>query len=73
MGKGLKKCVIAATGDFGTDKSDRNIRSWVEYHGGTFTSNITSEVTHLVCSHDHYKRNVQMGWFTIRLRYDFVY
>ncbi|KAF2816901.1 uncharacterized protein BDZ99DRAFT_492830 [Mytilinidion resinicola] len=52
------KFVIAATGNFdvGIDK----IRGWVQVNGGKWTTTITKHTTHLVCTKEHWKRDVQM-------------
>ena len=59
----FKKVVLAATGDFGKDRSDQKIKQWVERQGGKYTSKIGPEVTHLVASKDHYKRSAKMGTY----------
>ncbi|MCJ1425716.1 hypothetical protein MMC29_003616, partial [Sticta canariensis] len=56
----LKRFTIAVTGDFGPQRSHEKIRQWVEANGGTFASNITPKVTHLICSRQHFKRSVTM-------------
>ena len=61
MKDSLKNVVLAATGDFGKDRSTQKIRQWVEHQGGTYTTKIGPEVTHLVASKDHYKRSAKMG------------
>jgi hypothetical protein len=57
----LKRCVIAVTGDFGKDRTHSKIRKWVEANGGVFALQVSHEVTHLVCSTEHFKRNAPMG------------
>ncbi|KAL8745143.1 MAG: hypothetical protein Q9190_002701 [Brigantiaea leucoxantha] len=57
----MKKFTIAVTGDFGALRTHEKIRQWVENNGGTFALNISPDVTHLVCSKEHYKRSVTMG------------
>ena len=57
----LKRFVIAATGDFGEKRTHAKIKYWVEENGGNFATKITSDVTHLVCSIEHFKRSSPMG------------
>lgn len=61
----LKKCTIAVTGDFGKSKPPEKIKHWVEFQGGTFASKIDANVTHLVASQEHFKKNVAMGESTL--------
>lgn len=57
----LKKCTIAVTGDFGNARPYEKIKHWIEFQGGTFATKVDTNVTHLVCSQKHYKKNVAMG------------
>lgn len=57
----LKKCAIALTGDFGKARPHVKIRHWTEFQGGTVVTKVDVNVTHLVCSQEHYKKNVAMG------------
>ena len=57
----LKRLVIAVTGDFGNQRTYPKIKHWVEESGGKFATNITPNVTHLICSLEHYKRSSPMG------------
>lgn len=63
----LKRFAIAITGDFGETRTHDKMRQWIEANGGTFAPKISAEVTHLVCSKEHYKKSVTMGtyayWF----------
>lgn len=62
MGKQpLKRFTIAVTGYFGEQRSLEQARKWIQVNGGTFASEVSSEVTHLVCSKEHFKKNVAMG------------
>ena len=62
MGKQpLKYFTIAITGYFGEQRSMEQIRKWVHINGGTLAHDVTSEVTHLVCSKKDFKRDVAMG------------
>ncbi|MCJ1334830.1 hypothetical protein MMC09_000095 [Bachmanniomyces sp. S44760] len=56
----LKNCVVAVTGEFGEDKGAEQIKRWVEVNGGTFVTRIAPDVTHLVCSKEHYRRRNKM-------------
>ena len=57
----LKRCTIAITGDFGEQRSTEQIRKWISVNGGVVAHEITPKVTHLVCSKEHFKKNVAMG------------
>ena len=62
MGKQpLKYFTIAITGYFGEQRSMEQIRKWVHINGGTLAHDVSSEVTHLVCSKKDFKRDVAMG------------
>ena len=64
MKNAFKKCTIALSGDFGgPSRSHENCKKWVEKHGGRITSRIDADTTHLVCTIDHYKRQVAIGEF----------
>ncbi|MCJ1398129.1 hypothetical protein MMC11_001326 [Xylographa trunciseda] len=56
MPNGFKKCIIALTGDF--DKPYERVKKWIEIQGGQLTVKIGPDVTHLVCSEDHFKKSV---------------
>ncbi|KAL9088588.1 MAG: hypothetical protein Q9165_006108 [Trypethelium subeluteriae] len=56
----LKNLVVAATGNFGSDKPHDKIKQWVEYSGGTFSAVVDAQTTHLVASKDHWKKRVTM-------------
>jgi hypothetical protein len=51
--------LIAVSGDFGEKRRPNAIKRWVEHQGGKFSSKVEMGVTHLICSKDHYKREVQ--------------
>ena len=59
MPNAFKRCVIALTGDF--DKPYEKVKKWIELQGGQCSVKIGSNVTHLVCSEDHLKKEVSMG------------
>ncbi|KAL9134303.1 MAG: hypothetical protein Q9175_004517 [Cornicularia normoerica] len=59
MGKQpLKRFTIAITGYFGEKRSFEQMRNWIHANGGTFAYDVSPEVTHLVCSKDHFKKSV---------------
>ncbi|CAD6575326.1 MAG: hypothetical protein ASARMPREDX12_001535 [Alectoria sarmentosa] len=64
----LKGFIIAITGDFGERRSFEQMRHWTQVNGGTFAHDISSEVTHLVCSKERFKKNVIMVQKARRLR-----
>ncbi|KAL8783499.1 MAG: hypothetical protein Q9195_009369 [Heterodermia aff. obscurata] len=51
----LKRFTIAVTGDFGHARTHEKMKQWTEHNGGEFSREISNEVTHLVCSKEHYK------------------
>ena len=57
----LKRFTIAITGDFGKARSLDKLKQWIETNGGVFATKVGSEVTHLICSTEHYKKSVAMG------------
>ena len=62
MGKQpLKGFTIAITGYFGEQRSMEQIRKWINVNGGTVCHDVSSEVTHLVCSKKDFKKDVAMG------------
>jgi hypothetical protein len=62
MGKNsFKDAVIAATGDFGPGRTHLDIKRWVDTNGGTFVTSLTEEVTHLICSQEHWRKKVAHG------------
>ena len=61
MTGGLKRFTIALAGNFGPDRTEEKIQGWIAAHGGIFASDISSNVTHLVCSLKAYKQSVPTG------------
>ena len=57
----LKHKTIALVGDFGADKPYEKIKAWIKYAGGVFTLEISSKVTHLVCSKKSFKASDEQG------------
>ena len=57
----LKRFTIAISGYFGEQRSAEQMRNWIHANGGTVASDISAEVTHLVCSKKHFKKDVAMG------------
>ena len=57
----LKRFTIAISGYFGEQRSAEQMRQWIHANGGTVASDISTEVTHLVCSKEHFKEDVAMG------------
>jgi hypothetical protein len=54
----LDNFVIALTGNF--DAGDK-IRSWVQNNGGKWATSITKDTTHLICSKEHFKKDMALG------------
>jgi len=61
MGKPLNNLTIAVTGDFGERRDIHKMKTWIQVNGGIFASEMSSKVTHLVCSKEHFKQNVSIG------------
>ena len=57
----LKKFTIAISGNFGEQRSIEQMKRWIQANGGTFAADISAEVTHLVCSKEHFKKSVATG------------
>lgn len=57
----LHRFTIAVTGDFGESRGHDKMKQWITRNGGKFTTDISSKVTHLICSKEHYKKAVLMG------------
>ena len=65
MKQRFKRFTIAITGDFGANRGHDKMKQWITRHGGRLASEISSSVTHLVCSKEHYKKGVKMGMETL--------
>lgn len=63
----FKPFTIAVTGDFGETRTHDKMKQWIEANGGTFAPKISVEVTHLVCSKEHYKKSVTTGRYASML------
>ncbi|KAL2038152.1 hypothetical protein N7G274_009100 [Stereocaulon virgatum] len=61
MKQRFKKFTIAITGDFSASRGHDKMKQRITRHGGRFASEISSRVTHLVCSKEHYEKGVRMG------------
>jgi hypothetical protein len=60
MGKTFRKVVLCSTNDF-LDPDNQKIQQWVKNNGGTFVSEITPKVTHLLASRKAWKRDTTLG------------
>ena len=69
----LKDLTIAVTGYFGEQRSPEQIRKWINVNGGTVAHEISSKVTHLVCSKEHFNKNVAIGTAYCRLKFSTHY
>ncbi|EXJ93277.1 hypothetical protein A1O1_01669 [Capronia coronata CBS 617.96] len=54
MGRTFRNIHIASTNDFPGEKNDK-IKGWIEHNGGTFSKEISKEVTHLIASQKAWK------------------
>ena len=61
MKQPFKSFVIAVTGDFGPNRSFEKMRQWIQVNGGIFSYDINPQVTHLVCSKEHFMKNRGLG------------
>lgn len=61
MKQPFKKLTIAVTGNFGANRGHDQMKNWITRNGGKFTTEISSGVTHLICSKEQYKKDVLMG------------
>ncbi|KAI9709830.1 MAG: hypothetical protein M1812_007622 [Candelaria pacifica] len=52
----LENLTLAITGEFGSARSHENLRRWIKNNGGAFAEQIDDQVTHLICSMDHWKK-----------------
>ena len=57
----LRRCIIAATGDFGQARTHDKLKQWTEHNGGKFVREISGLTTHLICSKEHYKGRAPLG------------
>ncbi|KAI9792733.1 MAG: hypothetical protein M1816_001832 [Peltula sp. TS41687] len=51
----LKKCIVAITGNQPEPRNPKTLERWVVLNGGKFSSTITKDVTHLICTWDDWK------------------
>jgi hypothetical protein len=66
----LKQFVIAKSGDFGKDRPENAIKRWIESNGGNYVGGrISPEVTHLICSMDHWRKRSTTGMQPSFLQY----
>ena len=61
MKEPFKAFTIAVTGDFGQNRSFEKMRQWIHVNGGTFSYEINPDVTHLICSKEHFKKSRGLG------------
>lgn len=57
----LKRFTIATTGDFGEQRGHEKMRHWIQYNGAKFVHEISADVTHLICSKEHFQKETMMG------------
>jgi hypothetical protein len=57
----FKGFTVATTGDFGKQRTSEQIKRWVEANGGRYVTKIDENVTHLICSAEHWKSQSSMG------------
>lgn len=59
MGKTFKHINACSAGNFG-DNGDK-IPQWIKANGGTYSKEITKDVTHLITTEAAFKKNVEVG------------
>lgn len=57
----LKGLIISVAGDLGSGKGNEQLKKWVDTNGGQWALRVTKAVTHLICSKEAYKKNVDAG------------
>jgi hypothetical protein len=55
----LSKLIISCSGDVG--QKPEQLKKWVENNGGRWVPKPTKGITHLICSKEHWKREVDSG------------
>jgi NAD-dependent DNA ligase len=45
MKEPLQKLVVAISGDFGKDRTRKQLKQWIEVNGGQFANSISADVT----------------------------
>lgn len=59
MGKSFAKVHLCSAGRLGDNGS--KIPQWVQANGGTYSRQVTQDVTHLVTTKDAYMNNIPAG------------
>jgi hypothetical protein len=59
MPKAFAHFTIAISGDFGKERTLEDLKRWISKNGGNYSKNVDQNVTHLVCSKEHYKKESQ--------------
>ncbi|KAI0460407.1 hypothetical protein F5B21DRAFT_6858 [Xylaria acuta] len=55
----FKDCVVSIAGDLDDyDWREEKVKQWVQYWGGTFSSIVDSNVTHLLCTRTNFKKKI---------------
>jgi hypothetical protein len=57
----LKNLVITAIGDLGPGNGNEHLKRWVEANGGRWEPRVTKGITHVICSKDAWKKNIDAG------------
>lgn len=63
----LRGLVIATVGDFGASRGHKVLRAWIERRGGVWSREITSAITHLVCTKEAFKQQGTIGRITFSM------
>ncbi|KAI0486846.1 hypothetical protein F4859DRAFT_510631 [Xylaria cf. heliscus] len=55
----FKGCVVSIAGDLEDyEWREEKVKQWVHYWGGTFSSKVDGEVTHLLCTKENFKKKI---------------
>ncbi|KAI0866938.1 hypothetical protein F4860DRAFT_521073 [Xylaria cubensis] len=55
----FKDCVVSIAGDLDDhDWREEKVKQWVQYWGGTFSSIVDGNVTHLLCTRENFKKKI---------------
>lgn len=57
----LQEFTIAVTGNFGEARTTSKMKQWIKVNGGKYAWEMSSKVMYLICSKEHFKKNVNMG------------
>jgi hypothetical protein len=62
----LKNLVITAIGALGPSRGNEQLKRWVEANGGRWQPRVTKGITHVICSKDAWKKNIDAGMSALK-------